>query len=97
MATNETGSTSMDNVVAEVRGGTYGAKINKGVPLIDLTPMFEGSKEERAALAKEVDAQGVGSLAVRDDSLEGSAASVVLLDAAGQVIDHQPTTIGETS
>jgi len=43
-----------------------------------------------------VDAQGTGSLAVRDDSLEGSAASVVLLDATGQVIDHQPTTIGET-
>ena len=30
------------------------------------------------------------------DSFEGSAASVVLLDAAGQVIDHQPTTVGET-
>jgi hypothetical protein len=43
-----------------------------------------------------VDAQGIGSLAVRDDSHEGAAASVVLLDAAGQVIDHQPTTIGET-
>lgn len=49
-----------------------------------------------AASAKEVDAQGIGSLAVRDDSHEGAAASVVLLDAAGQVVDHQPTTIGET-
>ena len=49
-----------------------------------------------AASVKEVDAQGTVSVAVRDDSLEGSAASVVLLDAAGQVIDHQPTTIGET-
>jgi hypothetical protein len=55
-------------------------------------------KQEKsiAASVKEVDAQGTGSLAVRDDSLEGSAASVVLLDATGQVIDHQPTTIGET-
>lgn len=50
-----------------------------------------------AASVKEVDAQGTGSLAVRDDSLEGTAASVVLLDAAGQVIDHQPTTVGESS
>ena len=32
MATNETGSTSMDSVVAEVRGGTYGAKINSVEP-----------------------------------------------------------------
>jgi hypothetical protein len=49
-----------------------------------------------AASVKEVDAQGLGSLAVRDDSFEGSAASVVLLDATGQVIDHQPTIVGET-
>ena len=31
--------------------------VEKGVPLIDLTPMFEGSEDERTALAKEVDAQ----------------------------------------
>lgn len=49
-----------------------------------------------AASAKEVDPQGAASLAVGDDSLEGSAASVVLLDAAGQVLDHQPTTVGDT-
>ena len=63
---------------------------------IDLRQNWKQAKS-LAAAAKEVDAQGVGSLAVRDDSLEGSAASVVLLDSAGQVIDHQPTTIGETS
>lgn len=62
---------------------------------IDLRQNWKQGKSI-AASPKEVDSQGIGSLAVRDDSLEGSAASVVLLDAAGQVIDHQPTTIGET-
>ena len=73
----------------QIQGVSTGLKI-------DLRQNWKQAKS-LAAAAKEVDAQGVGSLAVRDDSLEGSAASVVLLDAAGQVIDHQPTTIGETS
>ncbi|MFA5263807.1 MAG: BREX-1 system phosphatase PglZ type B [Opitutaceae bacterium] len=62
---------------------------------IDLRQNWKQAKSI-AASVKEVDAQGFGSLAVRDDGFEGSAASVVLLDAAGQVIDHQPTTVGET-
>ena len=73
----------------QIQGASTGLKI-------DLRQNWKQAKS-LAASAKEVDAQGVGSLAVRDDSLEGSAASVVLLDAAGQVIDHQPTTIGGTS
>jgi hypothetical protein len=73
----------------QIQGVSTGLKI-------DLRQNWKQAKS-LAAAAKEVDAQGIGSLAVRDDSLEGSAASVVLLDAAGQVIDHQPTTIGETS
>ena len=73
----------------QIQGASTGLRI-------DLRQNWKQAKS-LAAAAKEVDAQGVGSLAVRDDSLEGSAASVVLLDAAGQVIDHQPTTIGETS
>lgn len=73
----------------QIQGSSTGLRI-------DLRQNWKQAKS-LAAAAKEVDAQGVGSLAVRDDSLEGSAASVVLLDAAGQVIDHQPTTIGETS
>lgn len=73
----------------QIQGTVTGLKI-------DLRQNWKQAKS-LAAAAKEVDAQGVGSLAVRDDSLEGSAASVVLLDAAGQVLDHQPTTIGEIS
>ena len=72
----------------QIEGASTGLKI-------DLRLNWKQAKSI-AASAKEVDAQGIGSLAVRDDSFEGSAASVVLLDAAGQVIDHQPTTIGET-
>jgi hypothetical protein len=72
----------------QVEGASAGLRI-------DLRQNWKQAKSI-AASPKEVDSQGIGSLAVRDDSLEGSAASVVLLDAAGQVIDHQPTTIGET-
>jgi hypothetical protein len=35
------------------------------------------------------------SLAVADDALEGHAAVVVLVDAAGTVVDRQPTIVGE--
>ena len=72
----------------QVEGASAGLRI-------DLRQNWKQAKSI-AASAKEVDAQGIGSLAVRDDSFEGSAASVVLLDSAGQVIDHQPTTVGET-
>jgi hypothetical protein len=72
----------------QIEGATAGLKV-------DLRPNWKQAKSI-AASAKELDAQGIGSLAVRDDSFEGSAASVVLLDAAGQVLDHQPTTVGET-
>ncbi|MDD3179562.1 MAG: BREX-1 system phosphatase PglZ type B [Opitutaceae bacterium] len=73
----------------QIQGASAGLKV-------DLRQNWKQA-QSLAAAAKEVDAEGIGSLAVRDDSLEGSAASVVLLDAAGQVIDHQPTTIGEIS
>ena len=62
---------------------------------VDLRPNWKQAKSI-AASAKEVDPQGTASLAVGDDSFEGSAATVVLLDATGLVIDHQPTTVGET-
>jgi hypothetical protein len=34
---------------------------------------------------------------VTDDKYEGSAAAVVILDQAGNVLDHQPTTVGEAA
>ena len=45
--------------------------------------------------AKEVDKGGEVSLAVEDDSNEGAAAIVVLLDGAGHVLDQKPTQVGE--
>jgi len=38
---------------------------------------------------------GKASLAVEDDANEGVAAFVVVLDAAGNVVQKQPTTVGE--
>ena len=37
------------------------------------------------------------SLAVADDSHEGAAATVVVADAAGGVLDRKTTTVGEAS
>jgi hypothetical protein len=50
-----------------------------------------------AALAKEVGPAGEASLAVPDDSHEGMSATVVIVDAAGNVLDRKPTTVGEPS
>jgi hypothetical protein len=38
---------------------------------------------------------GEASLAVSDDKHEGAAASVVVSDASGRVLDSKPTTVGE--
>ena len=49
------------------------------------------------AAAKRLDAKGEVSVAIADDSLEGNAATVVVLDATGKVIDRRPTTVGEAT
>lgn len=46
------------------------------------------------AQPKAVAADGTASLLVEDDSLEGTTVVVVLLDAAGNVINKQPSIIG---
>ena len=43
---------------------------------------------------KDLDSTGKASLLVGDDSLDGTAVSLVLLDASGSVICKEPTTIG---
>ena len=48
-----------------------------------------------AATVKEIAETGEVSLAVSDDSHEGAAASVVLIDQSGRVLDYRPTTVGE--
>ena len=62
---------------------------------VDLRLNRKQATSSIAAAAKVVDRKGEASLAVADDRHEGAAATVVVLDAAGQVLDHQPTTVGE--
>lgn len=62
---------------------------------VDLRLNRKQANSSIAAAAKDVDKKGEASLAVADDRHEGAAATVVVLDAAGQVLDHQPTTVGE--
>ena len=47
-----------------------------------------------ASGARAVDADGAASLLVADDELVGTSAAIVVLDAGGEVIAKQPTTIG---
>ena len=51
--------------------------------------------ESSIAVAKQLDAKGEASLAVADDGHEGAAATVVVLDGTGRVLDHRSTTVGE--
>ena len=44
--------------------------------------------------ARPLDADGVASLLVADDDLEGTLAAVVVLEPGGQVIARQSTMIG---
>jgi hypothetical protein len=49
---------------------------------------------QRIAAAKDLGITGQASLAVERDEYEGTAAMVVILDAAGRVLDYRATTIG---
>lgn len=62
---------------------------------VDLRLNWKQVASSIAASTKEIDANGEASLAVADDSHEGAAAAVVLLDATGNVLEYKPTTVGE--
>jgi len=62
---------------------------------VDLRLNWKQATSSIAASTKEIDANGEASLAVADDRHERAAAAVVLLDAAGNVLDYKPTTVGE--
>ena len=64
---------------------------------IDLRLNWKQEGSSIAASAKEVGPAGEASLAVADDSHEGAAATVVVVDAAGNVLDRKTTTVGEAS
>jgi hypothetical protein len=50
-----------------------------------------------AGSIKEVGPAGEASLVVTDDNHEGTAATVVLIDEGGNVLDRKPTTVGDAS
>lgn len=62
---------------------------------VDLRLNWKQATTSIAASAKEVGPAGEASIAVSDDSHEGTAASIVVIDATGNVLDRQATTVGE--
>jgi hypothetical protein len=64
---------------------------------VDLRTNWKQANTSIAASPKEVGPGGEQSLAVADDSHEGHAATVVVLDGAGNVLDRNVTTVGEAS
>ena len=53
-----------------------------------------GDADSSVCTARPVGGDGAASLLVGDDSLEGTTAAIVVLDAGGQVIAQQSTIIG---
>ena len=70
-------------------------KTNSAGLQIDLRLNWKQAASSLVAAVKEIGPHGDASLAVSDDKHEGAAASVVVLDAGGRVLDHKPTTVGE--
>ena len=64
---------------------------------VDLRLNWKQPASSIAASAKEIGKNGEVSLAVSDDKHEDAAASVVVFDASGRVLDYKPTTVGEES
>jgi hypothetical protein len=62
---------------------------------VDLRLNWKQAASSIVAAAKELGTNGEASLAVSDDKHEGAAASVVVSDASGRVLDYKPTTVGE--
>jgi len=62
----------------------------------DLRLNWKQATSSIAVSPKEINAGGEASLAVADDTHEGAAAAAVVLDAAGNVLDYRPTTVGES-
>jgi hypothetical protein len=64
---------------------------------VDLRLNWKQPNTSIAASPKQVGPSGEASLAVADDSHEGTAATIVVLDSVGNVLDRKPTTVGETT
>jgi hypothetical protein len=64
---------------------------------VDLREKWKQSETSIAASPKEVGADGEASLIVEDDSREGAAVTLVVVDDAGNVLDRKATTVGGES
>jgi len=63
---------------------------------VDIRTKANAPDTTLAAIQKSTDAQGQASLIIPDDEQAGASAVVVVLDAAGNVLTKQATTIGES-
>ena len=72
-------------------------KSNAAALRVDLRLNWKQPASSIAASPKELGNNGEASLAVSDDKNEGVAASVVVSDASGRVLDYKPTTVGDDS
>jgi len=83
----------------EWRGMRCRVRVDSNEPKVrvDLRTNWKQEASSIAALPKEIGDAGEVSLAVPDDSLEGAAASIVVVDPAGKVLVSQTTCVGEKS
>jgi hypothetical protein len=65
--------------------------------LVDLRLNWKQADTSIVVSPKEAGPAGEASLAVADDTHEGAAATLVVMDAAGNVLDRRTTTVGEAS
>jgi hypothetical protein len=95
----ESGEESLTATISEIswRGMRCRVSVqtNAASLRLDLRLNWKQAGSSIAATVKEVGISGEASLAVSDDKHEGAAASVVVFDASGRVLDYKPTTVGE--
>jgi hypothetical protein len=64
---------------------------------VDLRLNWKQANTSIVASTKEVGPAGEASLTVADDAHEGAAATLVVVDSVGSVLDRRTTTVGEAS
>ena len=96
----EQGDEAVSASITEVswRGMRCRVTVEANIPndlKVDLRLNWKQAPSTIVASVKELAASGEASLAVADDKHEGAAASVVVFDSTGRVLDYMPTTVGE--
>lgn len=96
----ERGNAAISATIDEIqwRGMRCRVRVQTTAPSarVDLRLNWKQEGTSIVASVKEIGESGEVSLVVEDDSNEGSAATVVVLDTAGNVLERKPTTVGET-